>query len=868
MRFLKGWGIVLAVVSCQHCMQKSSLALAAEAAEQTAIPPVSAIPATLPAEPLLVEVFVNGRSSGTHLCFSQNGEYWIPFGLFIEQSSLKAPESGQEKTAYQTSLGIITFSSGSIKVIEQTPCISFSELKKTFLVAGRFNQSAFAIELDLPWQAGTGRVSREKEKVKPDIEAPNSSLSFLRIEPEITYDFVLEPEKNLFLEAGGRFAGGVWDFTLEGDPEKSFFPTRYHWTTYNRNLALRLGTGSSDIYPLISNNAFTGIQFGWNNHNILNQLDFERYSDSDVFLTLDRTQQRSIEGTGTPASIAELRLDGVVVARQRIGLNGRFTFSNVRMTSDLRKTEVYLYDRSLREKPLAVLDYTISIENRSLPAHELMIRGGGGFTGNPLDESGAKRSLVGFSHIQYGLSNRITLEAGVQNNPQTGSSELLAGSIISLGSNWAAALYGARSNEHYAADARLQGHGRNWELSTLSSWKDQGYATDDTEKEQTHSLRFSTGILDPIDIMLYGVYSRTGDGKIKKFLLPGVYWTLTDWLMLSALPDDDELYRYEANMRLGSQSDLSVVYDKKIVTADLRVDLSPSLISRVLDSYSLETGDNLSSLYLDWYPEDSHFDLIRLGTSYSGGQYGFSGSWSKFINAGMRFTLQYSYNMNNAHQLETDENFVENIITPDAQHFASFTLTWDMGFSGKKTYPINRSAISHTRGGLAGSLDIANDTSLKSSDINNVDILLNGRKLGQRQIDGTFFVGNLKPGIYSVDIDTEKLPLELNIARKSIKAEVSNGAVTEVNFPVYAEYGVAGCLSDSRGNGIPGSQLEIVDGAGNPIGQFTTDQFGYYRADGLRPGNYTVKTSGSGLPQEKSFTITNDFIFEVNLTVP
>lgn len=866
MRFIKGLGIVLAVLTCQHCMQKS--APAAEAAEQTIPPPVSAGTATLSAEQVLVEVFVNRRSSGTHLCFKQDGDYWIPFALFIEQSGLKAPESGQEKTAYQTSLGIITFTTTSIKIIEQTPCISLGELKKTFLIAGRFNPSSFAIELDLPWQPGSGSVSREKEQVKPDIKAPNSSLSFLRIQPEITCDFVLDPKKNLFLEAGGRIAGGVWDFTMEGDPEKLFFPTRYHWTTYNKNLALRLGTGSGDIYPLISNNDFTGIQYGWNNHNILNQLDFERYSDSDVFLTLDRTQQRSIEGGGPPASIAELRLDGVVVARQRIGLDGRFTFSNVRMTTDLRKTEVYLYERSLREKPLAVLDYTISIENRSLPAHELMIRGGGGFTGNPLDESGEKRKLIGFTHIQYGLSSRITLEAGIQNNPQTGSGELLAGSVISLGSNWAAALYGARSNERYGADARLEGHGKHWDISTNSSWKDKGFSTDDTEREQSHSLRFSTGIFEPVDIILYGNYARTGDGSIRKFLLPGAYWTISPWLMISALPDDDELYRYEANMRLGSQSDLSVVYEKKVVAADLRVDLSSSLISRILNSYAFETGDNLSSIYLDWYPGESHFDILRLGTSYSGKEAGFSASWSKFINAGMHFTLQYSYNMNNAHRLETDENFVENVITPDAQHFASFTLTWDMGFSGKKTYPINRSAISHTRGGLAGSLDIANDTSLKSSDINNVDILLNGRKLGQRQIDGTFFVGNLKPGIYSVDIDTEKLPLELNIARKSIKAEVSNGAVTEVNFPVYAEYGVAGCLSDSRGNGIPGSQLEIVDGAGNPIGQFTTDQFGYYRADGLRPGNYTVKTSGSGLPQEKSFTITNDFIFEVNLTVP
>jgi hypothetical protein len=53
-------------------------------------------------------------------------------------------------------------------------------------VAGRFNQSAFAIELDVPWRPGSTEVQRKAEPVKPDIEALNSSLSFLRFEPEIT----------------------------------------------------------------------------------------------------------------------------------------------------------------------------------------------------------------------------------------------------------------------------------------------------------------------------------------------------------------------------------------------------------------------------------------------------------------------------------------------------------------------------------------------------------------------------------------------------------------------------------------------------------------------------------------------------------
>ncbi|NTW55650.1 MAG: carboxypeptidase regulatory-like domain-containing protein [Chlorobiaceae bacterium] len=858
---------VLAAFVCQHFM--SYPLSAGETAGASSSVQAALTTASAGHEPLFAEVYVNGRSAGSFDCFRENGEYWIPFSLFIEKSGLKTPEPGNATVPYQTTLGTIIFSTGTIKLFDQKAYISLGELKKTFLVGGKFDQSNFAFVLDIPWQPGSPETKKAGlAPVKPDITAPSSSLSFLRIEPTASWDFENEPDKNLFLEAGGRIFNGVWDATFEGDPQKEMIPTRYHWTTYNRHLALRLGTGTSDVQTLLDNTPFTGIQFGWNNHNILNQLDFERYSDSDIFLTLDRTQHRTIEGKGPPAAIAELRLDGIVVARQRIGLDGRFAFSNVRMTTDLRKTEVYLYERSLREKPLAVLNYTISILSRSMPAHELLIRGGTGVLGNPLDKTGTERPMTGFTHIQYGLSNHISLEAAYQYDPVNASNDFMAGTALSIGKNWAAAVYGADVKNRIGTDARLEGHGKKWDLSAVSSWREAGFSGTASEREQNHALRVSTSFLKPFDFLLYGAMEKKGDATVRRFLLPGAYCSLFSWLTLSAIPNDEERYRYEADLKLGSSNDLSIVYDKRLITADLRTDISESLISRLLNSYAIDTHSNLTSLYLDWYPSASHFDVIRLGASRSDGQYGFSGAWSKYMNAGLRFTLQYSYNMNNAQQIESQENFTENGIVQSARQYLGFTMTWDMGFSKKKSYPINRTAISTTRGGLAGSLDILNDSRLGSSDINDVDILVNGRKLSQRQIDGTFFVGNLPPGIYSVDIDTEKLPLELNVAQKTVKADVRNGAVTEVNIPVYAEYGIAGCLTDSKGNALPDRVVEVAGNEGKPPRMAATDQFGYYRLDGLRPGTYTVKSAGQDKSSEKTFVIKNDYLFDVNLTVP
>ena len=232
---------MLAVLGCQHALPFTACAEQPPggiATEAIALPEATE---AAQLEPLLVDVLFNRRSTGSQLCYRLQDEYWIPFALFLEQSGLKAPEIGKGRISFETTLGTITFDSGSVKLIDRTLCISLSELKKTFLVGGRFNQSTFAIELDVPWQPGSPEShARKSAPVIPDIEAPNSSLSFMRIEPEITWDFDANPEKNLFLEAGGRVFGGVWDITLEGDPEQSFIPTRYHWTAFSRNLAIRL----------------------------------------------------------------------------------------------------------------------------------------------------------------------------------------------------------------------------------------------------------------------------------------------------------------------------------------------------------------------------------------------------------------------------------------------------------------------------------------------------------------------------------------------------------------------------------------------------------------------------------------------------
>ncbi len=815
-------------------------------------------------EPLLVEIFFNKKSAGDHICYQQEDVYWIPYDIFLQATRLKGKKSEKGDITYETTLGQLSFDPGTLKTFDETPYISVKQLDASFYVKGRFVQSVFALAFDVPWVPGKRSQNIKKAPaITPDVRAPSSSVSFVRFEPQLSYTFSGTLNRDILVETGGRFAGGVWDITFEGDPTESFPPNRYHWTTYNNHLAFRAGTGSSNLYSLVSGFDFTGLQLGWNNKSILHQLDFERYSDSDAFLSIDRSQQRTIEGDAPPASIAELRLDGVVVARQRVDLNGRYVFRNVKMTSDLRKTEVYLYERTLREKPAAIIDYTMTLMNRTLPAHEFLVRAGGGMIGNPLDhEASDSLSWTGFGHILYGISNRVTVEAGMQYHPERSDIDAFAGTVLSLGGNFGIGVYGAWANDHYAVDTRFEGNGYDWSLSYFGSYKQENFSKDGREARNSHSFRFSTGTIKPFDILLYGKYEKTGNAGPDKYLLPGLYWYITPGLMLSALPDDEETYRYEANMNLTSRSDLTVTCKDDILDADLSYDFSNSLQSRALYSHAFSTGNNVSSIYFDWYPGGNRYDLFRLGVSKAGNETGCSLAWNKFFNAGLQMSLQYSYNMNNAQLLETEDSF-ENLVPPDASQYVALTLTWDIGRSGKRFLPINRTAISHTRGGIAGSMKIMNETTLGSSDIDNVSILINRKKLGQRQVDGSFFVGNLKPGVYALEVDTENLPLELNIENKSTYVEVLNGAVTDVLIPVYAEYAIAGKVVDSGGKAVEDTKVTIADANGKAVDVARTNLFGYYSTKGLRPGTYTVSAAG----KKRSVTVADEYLYGIDLTI-
>ena len=127
------------------------------------------------------------------------------------------------------------------------------------------------------------------------------------------------------------------------------------------------------------------------------------------------------QGRGPIAGVAELRVEGLRVARQTISLDGYYEFVDVTLPSrQSSRIEVYVYDRFDMTAPVEVHDHTRGATDQMLSAGASVVMGGIGDSGNYLDQllsdTSASGGMSAFAQSRYGLSDR---ERGTRFTPET-----------------------------------------------------------------------------------------------------------------------------------------------------------------------------------------------------------------------------------------------------------------------------------------------------------------------------------------------------------------------------------------------------------------------------------------------------------------
>ncbi|MEM9926502.1 MAG: carboxypeptidase regulatory-like domain-containing protein, partial [Cyanobacteria bacterium P01_D01_bin.50] len=498
--------------------------------------------------------------------------------------------------------------------------------------------------------------------------------------------------------------------------------------------------------------------------------------------------------------------------------------------------------------------------------------GGLGFSGNLIQDSlfsdddsdDDDGQLVGFYQLRQGLSNNLTFESSLQAVPDSFQGQ--AGLVWRLANPVILSASVGNSFDRVGYAANLDVELDKLEINANSQSLPQGYRNGkDTSSERTnHSLEFKYRFGNKLNLGFIA-RSRESLNESDDYILPTFSARPLSNLSLNGRPDIYGNYLFNAFFRPNRATRLSFNTYGDSYNSDLRYSLSRNNqlffgteFGNDSDArYSIGFGHNASSLSkLSW----------NVGLAYSDGEVGPSAGASMQVLPGLFARLNYRAIPSRGGSLSgLDDGRL------------SLSLTSDMSVAGGRFTPARYSGISKERGAISGKLAIEGES--KGFDLSNSIVRVydtRNKSVGATKTDsnGNFFVGNLREGVYVIELEPEELPIELAVSKTSLVAEVAPSGVTRVDFPVRTEYGIAGKITDVSGQPLTEVSIELINNAGARVLSGTTDQFGLYRLDGIPVGKYTLRVSpedelnSNGTLPKRQVEIKNKFVYNQNLQLP
>ena len=791
---------------------------------------------------------LNGRDTGESITLLPlpGGGYAVDLDQFARRIATIVEDRGP-LLVLPTPLGNAELQRADLTVHDKLRFFPLKTLADTLGARLAFDEQEFALKADLPWSPGSEQAGAAltAQQVKPDIRAPELSLSSWHSEAYYTRSGA-SSTLNTFTDLGGALGPGFWRLRYYTNPGGQNRLTNYGWILDQGNSRWLLGHDQLALDPLLPYAELTGVQYAWTNRPGL------VYGDSlaaNQFVASQLQGGRAISGSdGPPGGIAELRINGQVVARTAIRLDGSWQFRDVLLRGDER-VEVALYRRFGDGTPVRIESVSVANSAQALPAGTVISYGGVGVDGNPLDPTVGTHGAGGFYQWRYGVSQRLTVGATAQRanggdygmvNAVSGLGELGTWGV-SLGRNGGAGAWSLSGNgqtAHYYWNAFAVHRDANY-FQGIGAPSDDRYAVVGWHATQNLDLTLTgRDVNDPVL------------GNHYRFVKPGFGWRPFDSLSLSAQPDYFGSYAYNLSWLPDARDEVSLSRYSGVSQAQWQRSLADGYSTTLAATRDGILGTRYSALLSGLWTGPRPI-LWSAGLLRGRGHFGY------LLDAAVEAVPGLS-----AH-LQLLDDPLSRSIPGSGGTLIQFVLVADFAVTPSGLTRGAFSAYAARVGAISGKVSGELPANVRWADLKGVPLLVNGRPRGKLDSDGHYLISNLPPGVYQVQLDAEHMPIDLVPSKASPWVEVRAGVTTTADFNVMLRLGLAGRVTRG-GKPMPGAAVTALDARGAVVGKTVSDQWGYYRIDNLPPGSYSVRSDGI----TRSVTLTRSFLFRQNLAAP
>ncbi len=798
--------------------------------------------------PQLAVAQLNGHelSGGIPIIAQADGITLVGLEYFLSALSLHAEHDGAGYRV-QTPIGTAVLAADALRTVQGYVYVDTRMLAKAFACDVRFDPAEYALRVDTSWDAASASqsTSQRATAVAPaDVAAPFASLSQVRSEVDYVRDG-RDDHAIATTDLGGALGPGYWRMRYYDDLAGQRRVDTWSWVTGQGDRRWLLGRQLVGVNALMPTFYLTGAQMAASNRPSVAFGPTLGYGE----LAASRFDApRTVRGKGPPGGIAELRRNGQAIARTTIRLDGTYEFPEQAVAG--ARLEIAVYERGQPDVPVRVEEINEEASDQLLPAGVWVQQAGVGTTANPFDSAGTGNGQgAGFYQWRQGLTGGLTAMAalqtvGDQHNASVGAAGLLPG----IGA-WAA--LAARGQGGNAWQVLGNGsRGAAFWRSSFQHW-DAGFADPASPQHDDDSAEAGWSFSPTLRTSLVARHYRDAGSAPIDFIKPALSWQPRGDLALSARPDFDGRYTFYGNWI--PQPGWRVSMTRYNPRTDLEVEhrYASGYGVRATLTEDRDLGHRAALLVDGWH-------VGRLPVSWTAGLLAGQGRTGFLLDAAGELYPGLSL-----HAQYLDDPLLRNA-NPDPGPVLSLALVADFAVtpSGLARGSFRPELLN--AGGISGSLS-AGDSAFNASRARGTGILVDGRTRGEVDANGRFYIADLTPGVYTLELDSEKLPLEYQPTNRSRRVEVKAGAVTRLDFPVVLRLGIAGRVTDKAGHPSVGVAVTVVDGSGKILAAATTDTWGYYRVDGLAPAPYRVSATSAGVHTERTFTLRDRFLFGQDL---